>query len=667
LTKAVVSFYASGLARHHRRRNKLLYAGTAQKHAMKTRTAGRKREVNPIKLVWLITLLTVFVGVFMVYLVWSTLTDIRTERENIFALKEKFISLQTRLESSLATQKTMMADLVEALEEPVSRTEDLQLVDLVNEYRQIAPDADLLPLFAALDQNINKLLNVKNRLTWWAGTYSRNIPRIQPERNKIESILFALSAAVDRAEGEQRLDRAANIRSLTDEDRQSARKINTAIMELLAVPNAYAAIRRDITDLIQLSQRLQTIIEPENLTLLKDREIGPLLARVRASIKLAKDENFPENATLQNLLEEYGTVMFGQGYSIDEANQMIFSGYGGLYTLINDRLRLENEKKTLQGEAGRAYESITAVLAEIAARMNTITQQEGIKAERVLGQTWRTMVIIWIVTSLIYAMLAYEIIMAARRQIEAIEDSNIELEAMAEELRKSEARLHDLSSDLFAVQEKERKRISFELHDELGQSMAALKLQVGSVARRLGEVDPVELKLVCDEMRENINQIIENVRRLARDLSPVVLDDLGLQAGIEYLVNNFAKIYNVKIRYQQADINHLFNEESQRIIYRILQEALNNIGKHAKAKQVTLTVAEEQRAVRFTVRDDGRGFNVQKTLDKKGDERGMGLAAMSERVRILGGKINIVSRPGIDTTVTFTVPTSIAAAAAAAA
>ncbi len=634
---------------------------------MKTRTAGRKREVNPIKLVWLITLLTVFVGVFMVYLVWSTLTDIRTERENIFALKEKFISLQTRLESSLATQKTIMADLVEALEEPVSRTEDLQLVDLVNEYRQIAPDADLLPLFAALDQNINKLLNVKNRLTWWAGTYSRNIPRIQPERNKIESILFALSAAVDRAEGEQRLDRAANIRSLTNEDRQSARKINTAIMELLAVPNAYAAIRRDITDLIQLSQRLQTIIEPENLTLLKDREIGPLLARVRASIKLTEDENFPENATLQNLLEEYGTVMFGQGYSIDEANQMIFSGYGGLYTLINDRLRLENEKKTLQGEAGRAYESITAVLAEIAARMNTITQQEGIKAERVLGQTWRTMVIIWIVTSLIYAMLAYEIIMAARRQIEAIEDSNIELEAMAEELRKSEARLHDLSSDLFAVQEKERKRISFELHDELGQSMAALKLQVGSVARRLGEVDPVELKLVCDEMRENINQIIENVRRLARDLSPVVLDDLGLQAGIEYLVNNFAKIYNVKIRYQQADINHLFNEESQRIIYRILQEALNNIGKHAKAKQVTLTVAEEQRAVRFTVRDDGRGFNVQKTLDKKGDERGMGLAAMSERVRILGGKINIVSRPGIDTTVTFTVPTSIAAAAAAAA
>jgi len=206
------------------------------------------------------------------------------------------------------------------------------------------------------------------------------------------------------------------------------------------------------------------------------------------------------------------------------------------------------------------------------------------------------------------------------------------------------------------VQENERKRISFELHDELGQSMAALKMQVGSIARRLGNVPIEEMKTVCNDMRDNINQIIENVRRLARDLSPVVLDDLGLQAAIEYLVNNFTKIYNVDIKYRYTNINHLFNEDSQRIIYRILQEALTNISKHAQAKHVSLIIEEIDRAVQFTVRDDGNGFNVQKTLDQKGTEKGMGLEAMSERVRILGGKINIVSRPGIDTTVTFTTP-----------
>ena len=276
--------------------------------------------------------------------------------------------------------------------------------------------------------------------------------------------------------------------------------------------------------------------------------------------------------------------------------------------------------------------------------------------KEVLKQAWLTMIIILLVTSMIYAMLAYEIITAARQQIKAIEDSNTELEIMANELKKSEERLHRLSSDLFSVQENERRRISLELHDELGQSMAALKMQVGSIARRLGDVPTEELKTICNDMRDNINQIIENVRRLAKDLSPVVLDDLGLQAAIEYLVNNFLKIYTVKINYRYTDINHLFDNDSQRIIYRVLQEALNNIGKHAQAKNVSLIIEKKDRAVQFTVRDNGKGFNVWKTLDRKDTDRGMGLEAMSERVRILGGKINIVSRPGIDTTITFTAP-----------
>jgi signal transduction histidine kinase len=121
-------------------------------------------------------------------------------------------------------------------------------------------------------------------------------------------------------------------------------------------------------------------------------------------------------------------------------------------------------------------------------------------------------------------------------------------------------------------------------------------------------------------------------------------------------VNNFAKIYNVEVTYRTTDINHLFNEGAQRNIYRILQEALTNIGKHAQAKHVLLVIARENNVIKFTVRDDGRGFNVQKVFYQKADERGMGLEAMSERVRILGGEINFVSRPGIDTTVTFSVP-----------
>jgi signal transduction histidine kinase len=623
---------------------------------MKNPSAVKKREENPIKRVWLITLLSFSVGVFMVYIVWSTLTSIRTERENLFELKENFISIQTKLENSLSKQKSVIEDLLEVKLSDSSQNDDYILVNLLKDYRQVVSDPILAPAFEKLDKSINSLLSTKNKITWWASAYNRTVPRIPSAKKEVESILYKILETVDKAEGQQRLDRAAMIRKIKKNYSRGSKQVDLAIINQLTEQNVYSIIRRDITDLVQLSERLHAIPEADNLADLKDNKIRTLLARVRMNTKLSEGEKSSEKIELYSLLDDYETAMFGQGYTIDNDHQTIILGYDGEYGLILDRLRMESEKEILQAEANRIYDNIELTLGEVTGRTNAITQQEVIKVEKVLRQTWRTMVIIWIVTSLIYAMLAYEIIMAARNQIKALADSNIELEAMADELGRSQERLHRLSSDLFSVQENERKRIAFELHDELGQSMAALKLQVGSIARRLGDVKPVDLLPVCDEMRSNINQIIENVRRLARDLSPVVLDDLGLQAAIEYLVNNFSKIYNVKIRYQHTDINHLFNEDSQRIIYRILQEALTNIGKHAGAKHVSLVIKEEDHAVRFTVKDDGRGFNVHKTLYTKDAERGMGLAAMSERVRILGGKINIVSRPGIDTTVTFAAP-----------
>jgi signal transduction histidine kinase len=623
---------------------------------MRIISADKKNEGNPVRLVWLITLLSFSVGVFMVYLVWSTLTNIRTERENLFELKENFISIQTKLESSLAKQKSDLANLLEANTANINQERDYRLVNLIQDYRRAVSDPNLMPAFEELDKSINALLSNKNKLTWWASAYIRTVPRIQPAREEVESILNQIFETVDKAEGQQRLERAMKIRQIKQSIADGSEGYNIAIITELSTPNVFSIIRRDITDLVQLSERLYTISEADNLADLKDNKIRTLLARVRMNTQLSEGEKSREKIQLFSLLEDYETAMFGQGYTIDNDHQIIILGYDGGYGLILDQLKMVKERELLHAEADLIHARIETALGEITDRTNTITQQEVFKVETVLGQTWRTMVIIWFVTSIIYAMLAYEIITAARLQIKAIEDSNTELEAMANELKKSEERLHRLSSDLFAVQENERKRISFELHDELGQSMAALKLQVGSIARRLGTAELDEMLSACDEIRSNINQIIENVRRLSRDLSPVVLDDLGLQAAIEYLVNNFSKIYNVKIRFQQTDINHLFKEDSQRIIYRILQEALTNIGKHAQAKNVALVIEGEDRAVRFTVKDDGRGFNVQKTLDQKGAERGMGLEAMSERVRILGGKINIVSRPGIDTTVTFTAP-----------
>jgi signal transduction histidine kinase len=112
----------------------------------------------------------------------------------------------------------------------------------------------------------------------------------------------------------------------------------------------------------------------------------------------------------------------------------------------------------------------------------------------------------------------------------------------------------------------------------------------------------------------------------------------------------------VHVSYELTEIDHLFDSENQRIIYRIIQEALTNIGKHAGADRVVIAVREEGELVRFRVEDNGRGFDLQQTYTLKTMEKGMGLAAMAERVRILGGNLDIASREGAGTTIIFTVP-----------
>ncbi len=223
-------------------------------------------------------------------------------------------------------------------------------------------------------------------------------------------------------------------------------------------------------------------------------------------------------------------------------------------------------------------------------------------------------------------------------------------------LLESEDVLHQLSNNLLTVQENERQRISVELHDELGQSLAALKLQLRAVVKGLGEAPLEVLQEECEELRSSINDIIENVRRLSRNLSPVLLDDLGIDAALEYLVSNFAKLSGMKAEINLIEINHYFGQNSQRMIYRIVQESLNNMSKHAEATNFGFQIEKRQNRIFLVVKDNGKGFNVEEVFASISPEKGMGLTAMAERVRILRGSFDIESEPGHGTAVHITIP-----------
>ena len=222
-----------------------------------------------------------------------------------------------------------------------------------------------------------------------------------------------------------------------------------------------------------------------------------------------------------------------------------------------------------------------------------------------------------------------------------------------EVLKQSEKNMRYLASQLLSAQEDERKRLSRELHDELGHALLALKLQVESVGEQLLP-QQVTLKRDARNILEFINATLEEVRRLYLDLSPGDLEDLGLTTALHSLVDDFSRLQKrMKWTIKLDNLDGLFGLSTQTAIYRIVQEALTNIGKHAKPQNVVLRIKRERQAVSFTIKDDGVGFERHKAVTEK---KSLGLLAMEERVKILGGAFELWSQENQGTKISFTIP-----------
>ncbi len=240
---------------------------------------------------------------------------------------------------------------------------------------------------------------------------------------------------------------------------------------------------------------------------------------------------------------------------------------------------------------------------------------------------------------------------------EQLLQDNLERRRAENALRESEAQLQEVLSQRLKVQEAERRRISRELHDELGGALAVFKLRLNAMAKGLHQ-DQGNLRKECGESLQYLDEVIDNVYRISRDLSPHLLEDLGLSAALAWLTDQFGKNYHTAIRVHIADIDHLLPRDDQIIIYRIIQEALNNIGKHAQAKNVSVVVEEQNEALKIIVEDDGRGFNAAMAGKKEGMGAGLGLRTIRERARLLKGSVDVWSREGQGTRVTLSIPLS---------
>jgi PAS domain S-box-containing protein len=233
---------------------------------------------------------------------------------------------------------------------------------------------------------------------------------------------------------------------------------------------------------------------------------------------------------------------------------------------------------------------------------------------------------------------------------------DIKARKQAEEaLRASELKLRLLTSQLLTIQEKERRRVSRELHDELGQALTVLKIHLVAIENQLRQ-DQQGLKGNCEQLLNYIDGVIENVRRLSWDLSPSILEDLGLSSSLGYLIDESCRNNNLSCTLAVDDIDHLFSTEASINIYRIFQESLTNTVKHAQASHISVAIHREGDRVAFSIQDNGKGFDPEKVMAREATERGLGLTAMNERALMAGGSLTIRSQQDQGTQITFHIP-----------
>lgn len=224
----------------------------------------------------------------------------------------------------------------------------------------------------------------------------------------------------------------------------------------------------------------------------------------------------------------------------------------------------------------------------------------------------------------------------------------LENAALRERMTAQQDRLRALASGILHAREEEARRIAHELHDEAGQLLASVHIALDHLAQQVPERAGT-----VRELHDLLDRVEGQLRRLSRELRPTILDDLGLAPALEWLAQGVAQRTGLAVTVD-APIGRL-PSTVETALYRVIQEAITNATRHARATQIEVKLWEDGSTIHGTARDDGAGFDVEAVLARRG-ERGLGLIGIRERVEALGGRVAIASVPGKGTEVSVSIP-----------
>ncbi len=217
------------------------------------------------------------------------------------------------------------------------------------------------------------------------------------------------------------------------------------------------------------------------------------------------------------------------------------------------------------------------------------------------------------------------------------------------DISRASQELQQLSARLVEAQENERRSISRELHDEVGQALTGVLVEMANLSTLIRAGDKAALIAKADEIKREVENSISVVRNMALLLRPSMLDDLGLVPALQWQAREVSKRSGVWVKVAAEGVSEELPEEHKTCIYRIVQEALHNCVQHAKARNVTVRVQQDPDKLLLSIEDDGKGFRPLQ-------EKGMGLLGMQERVSRLRGAFTVTSEPGLGTDLRVTLP-----------
>ncbi len=226
-----------------------------------------------------------------------------------------------------------------------------------------------------------------------------------------------------------------------------------------------------------------------------------------------------------------------------------------------------------------------------------------------------------------------------------------DLDRILGEAQEYQSRLQHLSSQVLAAHEEERKRIARELHDDTAQALTSILVRLRLLER---SVDDGDARGTVEELRDLTAATLDSVRRMAVDLRPSALDDLGLVAALRSYTEKFSQRWPIQVGFASNGLRRRLPAPVELVLYRVIQEALSNVAKHSGARRVEVRLSRKQNVLTAAVSDDGRGFQLDRVVES--GRGGLGLFGMGERLALVGGSLDIDSRPGEGTTVTARVP-----------